>query len=396
MLFNRPRCQAVLNEHRLDALVATQPVNVMYLADFFSLSHWFISGTQLYALVEASADRAPTVIMPMVELDQVVHLPPKEIEVIPVGRFIFAGLDNSDVPADARHLQSLISAPSAFTRALDALIDLIQQRGLAAAHVGVDEAGMIPSLLKELRAALPRMRISPASALFKQIRAVKTSEEIRRLEKAVQATEAGIKAAVAAAREGMTEREMVAVYETELVRRGARPFLSVIGFGCRSTFPNNPASDNRLRRGDIIRFDVGCSFAGYATDTARIAVFGQPDERTRLYQDALIAGEEAALAAIRPGLPARDIFPLAVAEVRRTIPHYDRSHVGHGIGLDVYEPPVLTAEAEGELLEGMVLCVETPYYEFGLGGLQVEDTIIVTPDGCRQLTSLPKQLILID
>lgn len=393
MLLNRARCQAMLEEHRLDALVATQPANVMYLGNFFSLSHWFIAGVHEYAVVEPDNARPPTVFAPVIEMDQVTHVPEGEVDFRPTGRFVFAGLGAVGLPPDAQRLKDFILAPTGYPQPLDGLVDLLRHRHLTRGRVGIDELGIAPDLMAELRAAMPAVEWVPAAAIFKRIRAVKTPAEIERLERAAQITEAAIEAALASAREGMTEKEMAAEYNGEIGRLGGRQFLSVIGFGYRSSFPNNPPSENRLRRGDIIRFDVGCAVDGYSADTARIAVFGEAEDRVLRYQEALVAGEEAALRAVRPGVPASELFRVAVEEVRRTIPHYDRTHVGHGIGIDIYEPPVLTAEAEGELLEGMVLNVETPYYEFGLGGLQVEDTIVVTVDGYRSFTRLPKQVI---
>ena len=99
---------------------------------------------------------------------------------------------------------------------------------------------------------------------------------------------------------------------------------------------------------------------------------------------------------IRPGLRARDLFEQVVATVRQAgIPHYRRNHVGHGIGLGGYETPALTPGSTDVLEPGMVMCIETPYYEVGQFGVQVEDTVVVTTDGVRSLMTTGRELIFL-
>jgi Xaa-Pro aminopeptidase len=122
------------------------------------------------------------------------------------------------------------------------------------------------------------------------------------------------------------------------------------------------------------------------------------------YYEALTKGIEAMLEVIRPGLPVNDLFRLGVETVRSAgIPHYRRHHVGHGIGLDMYEAPLLVGtegssdvHANGRtdtvLRAGMVINIELPYYELGLGGLQIEETLVVRPEGPKLLTQANREL----
>ena len=137
-----------------------------------------------------------------------------------------------------------------------------------------------------------------------------------------------------------------------------------------------------LRRGDIIRFDVGGRYKHYRADIARNGVLGEPTKKLAQYHRAICVGLDRAIEMIRPGVRADDVFEASVETVRREgIPHYRRSHVGHGIGLDGYDVPNIAPCNSEVFEEGMVICVETPYYEMGFGGLQVEDTLVVTKDG---------------
>src|SRR2546428_553514 len=107
-------------------------------------------------------------------------------------------------------------------------------------------------------------------------------------------------------------------------------------------------------------------------------------------------GEQAAIAAMKPGVPVSQVFDLAVRVTREHgMPHYQRHHVGHGIGLEPYDPPTINATTNTALEAGMVFCVETPYYEHGWGGVQVEDAVEVTPTGARTRTRSSQDLAVV-
>ena len=96
---------------------------------------------------------------------------------------------------------------------------------------------------------------------------------------------------------------------------------------------------------------------------------------------------------MNPGVKASEIYQIIMDEVKKTIPQIYRHHVGHGIGIEVYDPPMLTPQATFELEQGMVFCVEVPYYEFEFGGLQVEEVVHIEQDGARVLSKRPVEII---
>lgn len=229
--------------------------------------------------------------------------------------------------------------------------------------------------------------------LILSARMVKTPEEIRRLTHVAHVTEDAMQHVLNNAKEGMTETEAKRVFHAFLVANDVEPRLTVLTFGGHSAFPSGIPGSRKLRSGDIIRFDVGGVYQNYWSDLSRVAVFGEPTERMRNYYQALLLGEDACMEAARPGATASDVFDAGVNAVRNAgIAHYRRQHVGHGIGLNVYDPPILKAGNETELLPGMVLNVETPYYEVGFGGLQVEDLIVITDSGSQMLTRTAREL----
>jgi Xaa-Pro dipeptidase len=112
---------------------------------------------------------------------------------------------------------------------------------------------------------------------------------------------------------------------------------------------------------------------------------------------AMLAGEEAALAHARPGMTAGELFELTVKAVQEHgVPHYRRTHVGHAIGLEVYETPLIAAGVSTQLEEGMIITVETPYYEFGFGAAHAEDPFLMQADGNVVLTELSRDLQIVE
>lgn len=174
------------------------------------------------------------------------------------------------------------------------------------------------------------------------------------------------------------------------------PVLGCIGFGERSAMANVQPSDRKLRLGDVIRFDVGGRFRHYRADIARVAVLGNPSNEIRRLHSALLRGVQHACQIIRPGMPAAKVFEEVMHEVQREgIARYKRDHVGHGIGIDGYDAPSLSARSKERIEEGMVLCIETPYYEIGRWGLQVENMVVVRSDGAESLMTTDGDLMVL-
>ena len=161
-------------------------------------------------------------------------------------------------------------------------------------------------------------------------------------------------------------------------------------------WPVARGNTGEAENGELVRFDLGCVYQGYRSDISRTAVLGKPTDKQARYYAAILAGERAAIAAMKPGVPVSQLFDVAVRVTRESgLPHYQRHHVGHGIGLEPYDPPTINAATATALEPGMVFCVETPYYEHGWGGVQVEDAVEITASGARILTPSRADLIVV-
>jgi Xaa-Pro aminopeptidase len=398
MLVHKTRVKEIMKRNGVDVLVASMPENVTYLTDFWSLSHWLLKGTQTYAVIPADEKIAPYIVTSMSDLDMAADQEDCWIrDFVSFGKFfIETPSGTAPTPTETR-LRDLLSRAPGKADALSALAESLNERNLARGRLALDELNIPFPLADSIKARLPGLEIIPGYPLLREIRSVKTPEEVARLERAADITEKAFFRALSFIREGASEAEIAHVYNTAVAEQGALPILTCIGAGPRSGLPNvAPSAASRVKRGDLIRFDVGCLYRNYYADTARIAVLGPPNSKQKDYYHAMVAGEELAIARVRPGVRAPEIFETAVQGVRRAgIPHYRRSHVGHGIGIECYDPPFLNPSSAHVLEEGMVLNVETPYYELGFGGVQIEDTLVVTPNGSRALTQAGKELFVV-
>ncbi len=383
MLLNAPRAATTMQDNGLDALIATTPENVLYLGGYWAMSQWVRRGPQAYVLYGRTRPE-PCIITSTSLLDLVSDQNPGG----EVRRFSYFRTDvdpSATLSAEDQRQVALFSQPE-YKGPVEALAAAITESVGASARIGIDELGITPQAMEELIARLPQATFVRAFKLFETIRAIKMPEEIARLRQACSITEQSIDRALGAAAEGMTELEMARVFHSTTTSLDGVPVTGCIGFGDRSAMSNVQPSSRPLRRGDVIRFDVGCRYKHYRSDISRIASFGEPTAKVRDYHNALWLGVQRAHEIARPGLRVATLFNEVVDTVRRNgIPHYERSHVGHGIGIDGYDPPNIAADSGDVLQENMVVCVETPYYELGFAGLQVEDMILVTSDGSESL-----------
>ncbi len=397
MLIHKKRVRQVMRKYGVDVLVGSTPENVTYLTDFWSWSHWVLKGTQTYAVISADEKISPFIVTPLSELDLAADQENCWVkDFVAFGKFFLESPPQSALSPTEQRLNELFSTAPRKETAVNALVESLQERGLARGRIALDEMNIPAPLYRTIREKLPEAEVIPGYAILKEIRAVKTPDEVQRLEKAVEITERAFHKAVQHIREGVREAELAQVFGTAIAEEGATPALICIGAGHRSAFANVQSSDYRVKKGDLIRFDIGVVHRNYYSDTARIAVLGKPDDKQRSYYQAIKEGEDRALARVCPGARAGEIFEEAVHGVRRAgIPHYDRSHVGHGIGIECYDPPFLNPSSGHILEEGMVVNVETPYYELGFGGVQVEDTLVVTKNGYRLLTKADRGLFIL-
>ena len=385
----KSRLTKVLDAEGLDALVASTPENLQYVTGFRSIAHALFRGLELYGVFTR---QGVGLVIPFIDATGVSAEGIQVDRLECFGKFFFNYADQPGaVGTRVREITGkALAGPG------EALRVVLGGFGALGGRIGLDESGVFPAAWQRLGEQLGGTTIVPAYGHFRTARTIKSPDEVRRLERAALIAEDGVAAILGMLKAGVTEREAAMVFEGEVVRRGAQPFFTVVTMGHRAALADVYASDAALKPGDLIRFDLGCVYQGYRSDISRTAVLGTPTEKQLRYYNAARDGEKAAIAAMKPGVPVNQIFETAMRVTRANgMPHYERHHVGHGIGLEPYDPPTINAAASMPLEPGMVFCVETPYYEHGWGGVQVEDAVEITATGVRKLTQSSQELAIL-
>lgn len=397
MLANLNRLVRRMDQLGVDAVVATTAENVRYLSDVPSIALDLFPHTgQFYAVVTRDRPDSPWLVSSRCDVDQLLDVLPRLGGVIGYGTFYRAEPEAAAGPAEQALRRITVDGPAPAT-ALDALLLVVGELGLRAARVAVDEDGVPDGFLSRLRERAPGLAVRPAADLLRWTRKVKTPAELDRLAAVVADTEQGIRAVAAAIRPGATERTLTREFQSAVLAAGARPRFGFVKIGRAGVAGQSTPTDEPVRPGDAVWMDVGAVRDGYWSDIARVFVLGEPSARLAKYHAALVAGADWVLRYARPGTSGGELFAGAVDVVRQTgLPHYRRQHVGHGIGLELYDPVLLTPDNPDVVELGTVVNVETPYYEFGLGALQVEDPFVVEPAGNRLLTTVERALQVVD
>lgn len=397
MLLNTVRATEMMGKYGLDALIASTSGNVAYASDFWPQANIGPGAHQMFGVLPREDVTSASLVIPIGDLAAWINHKCWINDIYPYGIYwlmTYQPLEGDEKLLKEMETDLLAHKPRA-SSAAEALVHALKAKGLDKATLGIDELHLNPATFDAIRAALPAANFKRAYEIFREIRFVKTPEEIRRLTEATRMTENAIREVYRHLRPGVTERELVAALKTSMVCQGGTPVLWFVGCGTASAFTDREATDYQLKKGDWIMLDVGTECEHYNSDVARSVVFGEASGRQREYYQAIYDGRQKALDAIRPGVPFSRIFQIAVEEIQKGIPQFRRHLVGHGMGVEPYDPPYIAPQADIPIVEGMVLNVETPYYELGWGGIQLEDTILVTSDGFRFITELERELQVI-
>ena len=397
-LMNQERARQLMRRKGLDAIIAASAVNVTYASGFHSPSPHVFSDMQVFALVPQDTE-ASSLVIPRDELTYV-GVSPASVEDIRVyGETTLQWSDEATYDAIETRVRQLMTTRSRHTDPVEALVSAIDDRGLLRARMGLDGRGIQPAHLAHLRRLLPEAELVDASELWRSIRAVKTPPELERLRRASQINEEALAASIGISRVGVTQADLYDAYQARVIERGGFLHYWGGGVGSQSALFGPPIPNHRGQSGDVIRIDGAMTYQFYWADTGRTVVLGEVTERQKTYYAALHEGLYAGLALVCPGAHPSQIFDAIVETVQRAgIAHYFRFHCGHGLGLEFYEIPSIRPATNGaeEILleEGMVLNVEVPYYELGFGGMQIEDTLLVTAGGYEFITERSRELIV--
>jgi Xaa-Pro aminopeptidase len=275
-----------------------------------------------------------------------------------------------------------------------------------AAQPGVEFAGFDPAQttvanLVRYRAALPvRLRRSfltaLAAPLIMPLRQVKDEDELALMIEAALACCKLFEQILGFIRPGLAEFEVAAELEHQARLLGAEgmSFETIVASGIRSALPHGRATAAKLPRRGFVTLDFGVILNGYCSDMTRTVHLGKPKANERATYEAVLEAQEAAVAAVGSGVSCAEVDETARGVLRRAGLAEAFSHsTGHGLGLEIHEPPRIGAEETARLLPGMVITIEPGVYLAGRLGIRIEDMVAVTRNGGLVLTAAPKALI---
>ena len=386
------RIESALADEGIDAIVATTPENVFYASGF--------SGPlspDRFCIWTTSAG-GPHLVLPNGDTDLLVTNELVYEEVYTYGDYYYYRGDHlSEREEQILELNFHNNSPSSIEALLEALAGLVvpgDTVALEARNLTAEEARNIEKG--------SGCEVVAAEPVFRNLRRLKSQEEIRRLERSVAITQAAIDYSVGRVEPGMTERELEKLYKQRIVELGGEPGFCLIGFGRHSAESCVPG-ERALREGDVILYDAGCTYEGYASDIARTFAFREADPVIAQKYEVLNAGLDYERSLLRDGVDTAEVFEQTMAFIRAEgadrgiddLADFRRHHLGHGIGISTYDDPVINDQA-APIESSMVMCLEPPYYEIGTAGIQVEDEVLITEDGAKRLSSCPDELVIVD
>jgi Xaa-Pro aminopeptidase len=259
-----------------------------------------------------------------------------------------------------------------------------------APHLLVDDT-MWATFLQDIRSIRPAATIGLASDVVSEIRMCKDDAELDALRRAAQAADDALDAVrdLGSDAIGLTEAELATEIESFLTAAGGEgvSFDTIVGAGPNGAMPHHTHSDRVIEAGDPVVLDFGTRVDGYPSDQTRTLAFGgDPNERVCEVHDVVRRAQAAAVNAVEPGVTAAAVDDAARSVIEAA--GYGDAFIhrtGHGVGLNVHEPPYIAADNDTELRPGMVFSVEPGVYLDDEFGVRIEDLVVVTDDGCERL-----------
>ncbi len=237
--------------------------------------------------------------------------------------------------------------------------------------------------------------LEPVSGLIEQLRMVKAPEEIDVLKAAAKIADDAFEHICTYIKPGMTELQVSNELEFFMREQGATSssFDIIVASGLRSALPHGVASDKKIEQGDLITLDFGALYQGYVSDITRTVAVGEPSDKLKEIYKIVLDSQLLALEKIKPGMTGIEADAIARDYIKSKGYGEAFGHsTGHGIGLEVHEGPGLSFRSETVLEPGMAVTVEPGIYLPGIGGVRIEDDILITETGNERLTHSSKEL----
>jgi Xaa-Pro aminopeptidase len=327
----------------------------------------------------------------------------------PVNVRYLTGFESSNAFVLVKHKQVTLLTDGRYigaAREVDGVEAMLVDRefapGVASALPGLAEGSVAfeadhLTVARHATLAASGLDLVPTSGVVQQLRAVKESAELDEIRRAARIAESVYERLAQEALVGRTERDVAWWFEQALHEEGADgiAFDITVASGPNAALPHHHTGDRKIGAGETVVVDAGAKVDGYCSDCTRTFATGPLPEDLRRAYAACRSAQEAGLSAVRAGAEGRGLDEIARHEIEDA--GFEVLHgLGHGVGLEVHELPVLRPTAEGVLEQGNVVTVEPGVYLEGRGGVRIEDLVIVTETGAEVLTPFTKELMTLD
>ncbi len=310
---------------------------------------------------------------------------------------LFIGEDEAVFLTDSRYVEQAKAETTnvrveCYTNQLNAVAAKLSDCGVK--RVAFDARHVTVATFDELSALTESLCWIPLTTQLDPLRGVKTASELTSLKAAADLNRRAFDTVLPMVTDGVSEREVSLELEFTLKRLGGEEnsFDFIVASGQRGALPHGVATNKLIRRGELVTIDFGTCVAGYHSDETVTFAVGNVDRKLRQIFDIVLEAHDSAISHVKPGLVVSELDALARNFIAsKGYGEYFGHSLGHGVGLDVHEFPPVSARSAVTLEAGMVITVEPGIYIPELGGVRIEDTVVVTPDGCDVLTSIPKQ-----
>ena len=263
--------------------------------------------------------------------------------------------------------------------------------------VGAEEKSLSHEQWQQYESKLG-LTLTPAEQLILDLRSVKEPEEVEYLVKAQRIAERALEEVLNFLRPGVTERAVAAelTYRMMLLGGEGNSFDPITITGANTSKPHGVPGDAVVKAGDFFTMDFGTLWQGYHSDMTRTVAIGSATDEMREVYDTVLRAQRAGIAAAKAGVPGRDVHNAGAAVIQAAgYGKYFGHGFGHSVGLEIHEEPRASTKNPDPLPAGAVVTAEPGIYLPGKFGVRIEDMILITGDGCRNLTEAPKELLII-
>jgi Xaa-Pro dipeptidase len=353
--------QKWMKENDIGVCFLTSTENVFYISGFYSDPHERLLGVALFQ------DEEPFLICPGMEKHDAKNSGWSH-EII--------GYSDTDEPWE-------MVKEAIFKR-----VKTISTIAIEKEHMNVERFETVTSLFSGVR-------FVSAEEKLRKLRMIKNEVELAKLREACQLADFAIQTGMDEIKEGKTELDVLAAIEYALKKKGVTQmsFSTMVLTGENAASPHGTPGLTKIKKGDLVLFDLGVVVDGYCSDITRTIAYGDINDKQKEIYETVLKGQLAAIDAIKPGVACSDIDLTARRIITEAgygefFPH----RLGHGLGISIHEYPSVTEKNPLILQEGMVFTVEPGIYVPSVAGVRIEDDVVVTATGCEVLTKFPKEL----